>query len=52
MIVFNDVTQPGAGFDVDTNIAALIDRHGGCTQLPLMRSAFWRAAYWTRRSLK
>ncbi|MBO4378454.1 MAG: bifunctional phosphopantothenoylcysteine decarboxylase/phosphopantothenate--cysteine ligase CoaBC, partial [Clostridia bacterium] len=35
MIVANDVTKPGAGFDVDTNIAMLITR-GGQTELPLM----------------
>lgn len=34
MIVANDVTQPGAGFHVDTNIAALITREG-VTQRPL-----------------
>lgn len=28
MIVANDVTQPGAGFNVDTNIATLITRNG------------------------
>ena len=36
MIVLNDVTQPGAGFDVDTNIVTLLDRNGGRTDLPLM----------------
>ena len=35
MIVANDVTQPGAGFDVDTNIAAFLD-HDGIEELPLM----------------
>ena len=35
MIVANDVTKPGAGFDVDTNIAMLITREGQ-TELPLM----------------
>lgn len=34
LIVANDVTQPGAGFNVDTNIAALITRQGVC-QRPL-----------------
>jgi phosphopantothenoylcysteine decarboxylase/phosphopantothenate--cysteine ligase len=28
MIVFNDVTEPGAGFDVDTNKVVVIDRKG------------------------
>ena len=35
MIVANDVTRPGAGFDVDTNIAAFITRDG-MEELPLM----------------
>ena len=35
LIVANDVTKPGAGFDVDTNIAMLITREGQ-TELPLM----------------
>lgn len=35
MIVANDVTLPGAGFDVDTNIAALI-MHEDTQQLPMM----------------
>lgn len=35
MIVANDVTKPGAGFNVDTNIAALITRDS-ITELPLM----------------
>ena len=28
LIVFNDVTRPGAGFDVSTNIVTLIDASG------------------------
>ena len=35
MIVANDVTRPGAGFDVDTNIVELITREGR-EELPLM----------------
>ncbi len=35
MIVFNDVTEPGAGFDVDTNKVVIIDRKGK-TQLEVM----------------
>ena len=34
MIVANDVTQEGAGFNVDTNIATLITRNG-LTEMPL-----------------
>ncbi|HEY5599851.1 MAG TPA: bifunctional phosphopantothenoylcysteine decarboxylase/phosphopantothenate--cysteine ligase CoaBC, partial [Candidatus Manganitrophaceae bacterium] len=36
LIVANDVTQEGAGFDLDTNIAHLIDKKGGVTSLPKM----------------
>ncbi len=35
LIVFNDVTEPGAGFDVDTNKVVLIDRQKE-TGLPLL----------------
>jgi phosphopantothenoylcysteine decarboxylase/phosphopantothenate--cysteine ligase len=36
MIVANDVTLEGSGFDGDTNIAALLDRTGAARALPLM----------------
>lgn len=36
LIVTNDVTEPGAGFSVDTNRVTLIDRDGVRTELPLM----------------
>ncbi len=36
LIVMNDTTQPGAGFDVDTNIVTMIDRKGNSTAHPLM----------------
>lgn len=35
MIVFNDVTEPGSGFDVDTNRVVIIDQNGE-TRLDLM----------------
>ena len=38
MIVANDVTRPGAGFDVDTNIITVITR-GGMKEFPLMSKA-------------
>ena len=38
MIVANDVTRPGAGFDVDTNIVTLITKEGQET-LPMMSKA-------------
>ena len=36
LIVANDVSQPGAGFQVDTNIAKLIEPGGRIEELPLM----------------
>jgi phosphopantothenoylcysteine decarboxylase/phosphopantothenate--cysteine ligase len=36
LIVANDVSLPGAGFAVDTNIVKLIDRCGKVEELPLM----------------
>jgi phosphopantothenoylcysteine decarboxylase / phosphopantothenate---cysteine ligase len=36
MIVANDVTQQGSGFDGDTNIATIMDRSGAAHSLPLM----------------
>ena len=38
MIVANDVTRPGAGFDVDTNIVTLITGEGQ-EALPMMTKA-------------
>ena len=36
MIVANDVTREGSGFDGDTNIATILDRSGTARSLPLM----------------
>lgn len=36
LIVANDVTQEGSGFEGDTNIATLLDRGGSIHPLPLM----------------
>ncbi len=36
LVVANDITQQGAGFNTDTNIATIITRDGGETALPLM----------------
>jgi phosphopantothenoylcysteine decarboxylase/phosphopantothenate--cysteine ligase len=36
MIVCNDLTQPGAGFAVDTNIVTILHKDGGSEQLPQM----------------
>jgi phosphopantothenoylcysteine decarboxylase/phosphopantothenate--cysteine ligase len=36
LIVANDVTLPGAGFEVDTNIVKFLDRSPKVEELPLM----------------
>ena len=36
MLVLNDVSQAGAGFDYDTNIVRLLYRNGGEEQLDIM----------------
>jgi phosphopantothenoylcysteine decarboxylase/phosphopantothenate--cysteine ligase len=36
MIVANNVSEQGSGFDGDTNIATILDRRGGVRSLPLM----------------
>jgi phosphopantothenoylcysteine decarboxylase/phosphopantothenate--cysteine ligase len=36
MIVANDVTREGSGFDGDTNIATILDRNGAVFSLPIM----------------
>ena len=36
LIVSNDVTTPGAGFETDTNIVTLIERGGAMTALEMM----------------
>jgi len=36
MIVANNVSEAGAGFDVDTNVATILDRDGTVRSLPLM----------------
>jgi phosphopantothenoylcysteine decarboxylase/phosphopantothenate--cysteine ligase len=36
LIIANDVSAEGAGFEVDTNIVSIIDGGGKCDQLPLM----------------
>ena len=39
LLVANDVTQEGSGFDVDTNAVTLLDRDGTVTPLPVMSKA-------------
>lgn len=36
LIVANDITRDGAGFESDTNISTIIDRYGKIQELPLM----------------
>jgi phosphopantothenoylcysteine decarboxylase/phosphopantothenate--cysteine ligase len=36
LIVANDITEPDAGFDYDTNRVTLLDAEGGIQELPLM----------------
>ena len=36
IIVANNVTEAGSGFDGDTNIATIVDCHGVTRSLPLM----------------
>ena len=36
LIVANDLTQEGAGFQTDTNIIKILDRKGGVEELPLL----------------
>jgi len=36
LIVANDVTQHGAGFQTDTNIVKILDREGGVEELPIL----------------
>jgi len=36
MIVINDITAPGAGFDADTNAVTILDRQGRVMEIPLM----------------
>jgi len=39
LIVLNDPSEPGAGFEVDTNRVTIIDKSGGAETLPLMLKA-------------
>ena len=35
-MVANDVSQPGAGFDADTNLVKILDPQGNIEELPLL----------------
>jgi phosphopantothenoylcysteine decarboxylase/phosphopantothenate--cysteine ligase len=47
LIVANDVTTPGAGFDVDTNVVTLVSA-GGAEPQPLMSKAAVAAVVFDR----
>lgn len=36
LMVANDISQPGAGFDSDTNVVKMLDAQGGVEDLPLL----------------
>jgi phosphopantothenoylcysteine decarboxylase/phosphopantothenate--cysteine ligase len=36
LIVLNEATRPGAGFEVDTNQVTILDREGGAEELSLL----------------
>jgi len=36
LVIANDITKAGAGFNTDTNIATILTRSGGEIELPLM----------------
>jgi phosphopantothenoylcysteine decarboxylase/phosphopantothenate--cysteine ligase len=35
LMVANDLRQPGAGFDIDTNVVKILDAQGGVEEVPL-----------------
>jgi phosphopantothenoylcysteine decarboxylase/phosphopantothenate--cysteine ligase len=37
MIILNDISEKGAGFDVDTNIVTIIDKEGNISDYPIMK---------------
>ena len=47
MIVATDASQPGAGFNVDTNIATLLTHDGARGMSP--RAVAWHRIFWMKR---
>jgi phosphopantothenoylcysteine decarboxylase/phosphopantothenate--cysteine ligase len=45
IMVANDVTAEGAGFDHDTNVVTLFSRDGRDLPLPKLRIAFWMSSF-------
>jgi phosphopantothenoylcysteine decarboxylase/phosphopantothenate--cysteine ligase len=52
LIVANDVTKEGAGFDADTNIVTLIPREGKALSLPVMSKRAVADAIWDQLTRK
>ena len=52
LMVANDVTAPGSGFEVDTNRAVLIAPDGTTRQLPQMPKIELADAIWDRVALE
>jgi len=48
LIVANDTTQPGAGFEADTNIVSLLDAWGGVDDLPKLSKEEVARRIWDR----
>ena len=48
LIVANDVTESGAGFEGDTNIVTMIEQGGMATRLPRMSKRAVADAIWDR----
>lgn len=48
LIVANDITQPGAGFETDTNIVSLLDAWGGVDDLPKLSKEEVATRIWDR----
>ena len=47
LLVANDVSQPDAGFEVDTNRAVLLDSYGSTEELPLLPKPVLAGRSWT-----
>jgi phosphopantothenoylcysteine decarboxylase/phosphopantothenate--cysteine ligase len=52
LLVVNDVTAPGAGFDHDTNIVTILDAEGGQEPLPMCSKAAVADAVFDRVSAR
>ena len=48
LLVANDVTEEGAGFDVDTNRVHILDREGRVESLPVMSKELVAEKIWDR----